>query len=329
MLRTLFLSLMTALTLMAAAQTDLVPNGSFEDTINCTVQVPHSLLQAAHWSSPNTATPDLYDCDLDRLCGQAMDPDDLGGIVLVGFQYAKQGYRLAGGVQWYGAGVPSMQDTRDYLMVKLTDAMEADRSYAVSLYCSRAEGFRYAIDHIGVYFGADSIYEAHPVVLNVVPQVALRDPLNPYLTEGVNWVQLVDTFVALGGERWMVIGTFDGSDEVDGIVATPSSTFNYAYYYFDQVEVRALDGANSVPEWSVWYAGSGSVCVDWRNTGSLDQLNVFDPAGRLLYEAAPRWDNGRHTFQLPGSLASGIYLIEVKTDAKRWVKRLIKEEGMF
>ena len=329
MLKALLLSLTTALAAMATAQTNLVPNGSFEDTVNCDGQVPYSLRRALHWSSPNMATPDVYDCDLDRICGDPMDPDDLQGVVLQGFQYAYHGLRFAAGFQWYGPGVPPAQDTREYLMVKLAETLEQGRSYAVSLYYSRAEGYRYAIDHIGVYFGPDSVFEAHPVVLGLAPQVALRDPTSPYLIEGDDWVQLVDTFMASGGERWMVIGTFNGSDDVDGIVATPSSSYGYAYYYFDQVEVLPLEGVNSVPDWTVWYSGSGAVQLNWSGSGRLDQVRLYDPSGRLLWDTRPGWTSGGHLLQVPGSMAAGVYLLEVLSGGARSVKRFVKEAGGY
>lgn len=326
MFKALLLSLTTlALAEMATAQNNLVPNGSFEDTVNCTSPVLNSLMRATHWSSPNTATPDLYDCDLDRICGEPMDPSDVGGVVIQGFQCAHDGFRLAAGFQWYGPSVPPMQDTREYLMVKLIDVMEAGQAYSVSLFYSRAEGYRYAIDHIGVYFGADSIIADYSVVLDLEPQVELRDPLNPYLTEGTNWVQLADTFIAVGGERWMIIGTFNGSDDVDGIVATPSSPYNYAYYYFDQVEVRPLDPLNSIPEWTVGYSGSGAIWVEWQAAGSVDQLRVFDVSGKLLYATAPNWNRGTNTIQLPSSLRAGVYLLQLRSYNGQWVKRFVKD----
>ncbi|MDX9750037.1 MAG: hypothetical protein RBT71_03035 [Flavobacteriales bacterium] len=328
MLKALLLSLTTLALAATATAQNLVPNGSFEDTVNCEVQGLYSLLTAEHWSSPNMATPDVYDCDLDRRCGEPMDPDDLQGVVIQGFQYAHHGLRFAAGFQWYGPGVPPEQDTREYLMIRLTDAMEVGRSYAVSLFYSRAEGYRYAIDHLGVYFGSDSVFETHPVVLGLAPQVALRDPLSPYLTEGEAWVQLTDTFVAAGGEQWMVIGTFNGSDDVDGIEATPSSSYAYAYYYIDQVSVVPL-APSGIPEWVAWYAGNGSIGVHWRGVGPLERLRLFDPSGRLLMESSPQWVGGPHALALPGSLATGVYMLEGWSGGRRWVTRFVKEEGMF
>lgn len=319
-----------ALTILApaaiATAQNLVPNGGFEDTVNCEVHGLYSLLTARHWSSANTATPDVYDCDLGRSCGERMDPSDLEGIGIQGFQSAYQGSRFAAGFQWYGPGVSPEQDTRDYLMARLTETMEAGRSYEVSLFYSRAEGYRYAIDRLGVFFGPDSIFEQHPTVLGLVPQVELRDPWNPYLTEGDAWVQLIDTFTAVGGEQWMVIGTFNGSDQVDGMVATPSSSYAFAYYYMDEVSVRPLDGMG-VPEWTVWYAGALSLGVRWRGTVQLDRLRLLDPAGRLLLEAAPHWMAGVHNLALPVSLGAGVYVVEGWSGGRRWMARFVKEEG--
>lgn len=314
---------------MAMAQINLVPNGSFEDTVNCHVQGLYSLLTAAHWSSPNMATPDVYDCDLVRSCGEPMDPEDIQGVVSQGYQAAHDGSRFAAGFQWYGPGVPAKQDTREYLMVRLTEAMEMDRPYEVSLFYSRAEGFRYAISHLGVYFGNDSVSVAHPVVLALEEQVALRDALNPYLLDGDSWTQLTDTFVAAGGEEWMIIGTFNGSDEVDGIAAFPLSNFSYAYYYMDEVSVRPLEWPNALPELSVSYAGSGSIGFDWRGSGSMDRLRLFDASGRLFMDSSTGWLAGDHELVLPAVLGPGVYLVEGWSNGGRWVARFVKEDGVF
>ncbi|MBK6884355.1 MAG: hypothetical protein IPH05_15725 [Flavobacteriales bacterium] len=330
MLKALFLLLMNlALAAMATAQMNLVPNGGFEDTIRCDVHGLYSLLTAEHWSSPNMATPDVYDCDLQRLCGEAMDPNDEQGIGIQGYQNAHEGSRFAAGFQWYGPNVPLEQDTRDYLMVRLTQPMVAGGLYEVSLFYSRAEGYRYAIDHLGVYFGPDSVFATHPVVLELEPQVNLRDPLETYLTEGDAWVQLADTFVATGGEQWMIIGTFERSDEVNGVSTNQQTTYGVAYYYMDDIAVRQLELPNGLPELTVWYVGAGLLGLHWDVARSVDRLRLFEVSGRLLMESMPQHVMGTGTLPIPGSFADGVYLVEVWSGNTRWIKRFVKEEGVY
>ena len=67
-LRTL-LGILAFLCLRVGVGQNLVPNGSFEDTVDCYVTTQCLLLEAVHWRNPNLATPDLYDCDTVRVCG--------------------------------------------------------------------------------------------------------------------------------------------------------------------------------------------------------------------------------------------------------------------
>ncbi len=328
MLKALLLLLLNlALAGIATAQ-NLVPNPSFEDTTACG-QYPagdyeYMLGLARPWFSPNRATPDIYDCDLDRSCGQPMDPDELQSV----FQLAYDGERLSGAFHWYGPGVPSDQDTREYLMTRLLAPLAAGQSYEVSLHYSRAEGYGLAIDRIGVHLGFDSISVDETGVLDVAPQVLLRDPLNTYLAEGVEWVQLVDTFIASGGEEWMTIGTFDGSDAVNGTDLLPGSGSNFAYYYVDQVSVVPVFAPQFIGELTAWRNGYGGLGLRWAGREPLERLRLYDSAGRLLLHATTVWSSGQYTLQPKVTLASGVYNLIGETSCCRVVARLVSEEGV-
>ncbi len=284
---------------------NLVPNPSFEDTVNCEASVQCQLLHAEHWRNPNTATPDVWDCDLSRECGFGMDPLD-EGIVSLGYQFAQDGLRLAGGYFWFG---PGSSDTREYLMVQLNEPLIAGGHYRTSLYYSRSEGYMYAVDHLGVWFGADSLWENTPNWLGVSPQVRLRDPNSNYLLQGDAWVQLVDTLVAQGGERWMVIGNFDVAGAVNGIVANATSSYPYAYYYFDLVSVVPLEVNNGMAEstlavqWSV-----DGLWLNWSGSAPLEQLSVFDMAGHCVFSQQERSARSPMHLALP-SMAQGVYMV--------------------
>lgn len=334
MLNALFLSLMNhasraiplaaaiALAGMAMAQPNLVPNPSFEDTVDCEASLQCDLLRAAGWYNPNTATPDVYDCDLSRSCGQPMDSASLG-IQAKGFQSSYDGLRHAGGFQWYG---PGSSYTRDYLMTELTESLLAGAAYEVGLYYSRGEGYSFAVDRINAYLGQSAVYEDHPNNLSTVsPQVDLMAVGSAYLTEGTEWIQLVDTFVAQGGERWLVIGTFLGPDEVNGIVATEGSPYSYAYYYFDQVFVRLVQEPNAITEVGPVLSWSAQTLTLTSVESTLDvHLRIFDAAGRHVRS----WTgtvHGRTEISTNG-LDQGAYITVVESGSGRRVARFVKVE---
>lgn len=202
---------------------NLVPNPGFEDTVNCESFTPCTLLKAAHWRNPNTATPDVFDCDLDRSCGYAMDPNDINQPP--GYYHAAyEGLRFAGGYYWYGVG---SSNTRDYFMTLLAEPLQAQLSYSVRLRYLLPECYQFAIDHIGVWFGLDSVWEDTPNWLSVTPQARLRASSGGPWLSASEWMEVADTIIAGGGEQWIVIGNFDVADSVHGTTVNPDGLQSY------------------------------------------------------------------------------------------------------
>lgn len=319
MFRALLPSLTIALVAMATAQTNLVHNGSFEDTALCAMPTQCTLLKAEGWNNPNMNTPDVWDTDLDRSCGYPMDPD---APETIGYRSPVDGTRFAGAFFWTGPG----SGGSEYLMSRLSDPLVSGQQYEVSLYCSRVSAFRYAIDHIGMYFGSDSVYESTFDGLDLTPQIKLRDAELTYLTESLNWQRLVDTLTANGGEEWMLIGNFDPAELVDGIEVT-TSQFPYAYYFLDSVSVTPLL-TNSVrgvyP--SVWFTGQG-LCLDWEVRGGI-KCAVTDMLGKVLYTTVAYKEDRRWNWSLP-RLSEGVYVFTFDQEGQRFTTKVAMVDGVF
>ena len=330
MLKALLLSLMNlasraialasalALAVMATAQ-NLVPNPSFEDTANCDLSTQCTLLKATGWYNPTVSTPDVWDCDLDRLCGMGMA--DEGGNNL-SYQYAHEGTRHAGAFYWFG---PGSSNTREYMGIRLNTPLEAGHLYEVSCWCSRARNYRYAVDHIGAWLGLDSLWQNTTWWLAQTPQARLRDPSNAYLVEGDVWVQVADTIVAAGGEEWLVVGNFDVADSVDGIVAEPGAVNHFAYYYLDALGVVDVGEVNGFADQAVqvlWQ--SGRLIVRWPSATQPSNLAVYDPAGRLVAMALAADPSGGFSLMLD-QLTSGLYIVLVSDGHQRGSARFVKE----
>ncbi len=320
MLKALLLSLTLALAVMATAQ-NLVVNGSFEDTVNCEVPTQCTLLKAEHWYNPNLATPDLFDADLDRLCGYAMNPNQP-----TTFMEPQEGSRLAGAYLWDG---PTGSIARDYLMTKLVDALDPGLAYVVSLWYARRRPHKYAVDHIGIWIGHDSLFETTVGRLDVEPQVKLRDPYNTYLVNGDAWTQLTDTFVAVGGERWLVIGNFDHQDSVEWIVADPLGIYGTSYYYIDQIQLSPLEGlsVNTIQPFVTWWNGYGME-FQWDKLQGPVFVELFDAMGRHLRQDVVYAMDGHGAFAV-GYLPAGIYMVVVRSGAEHAAVKFVKGEGGF
>lgn len=317
MLKALLFSLTTALAAMATAQTNFVPNGSFEDTVDCYTFTQSTLLKAEHWRNPNTATPDVFDCDLERLCGIAMDPTSVNNPPGY-YRPAYDGERFAGSYCWFG---PGSSNTREYLMVKLTGTMEPGMAYEVGLHYVMPQNCRFAVDHIGVWFGPDSLFEATPNWLSVSPQVRLREQDSPYLTAAA-WTALSDTFMAQGGERWMVIGNFDEADSVNGILINPDGLSVQSYYFMDMVHVELLGNPQGLLELIGGWQGS-ALWLRWPDGTRPDAVELFDMAGRLVLRNQAPMGEREILWDLPG-LANGVYVVRVLQGMQQRTLKVIK-----
>ncbi len=303
--RVIPLAVAVALAGLATAQ-NLVPNPSFEDTAYCGTYDPVRL-PAPPWFNPNTATPDIYDNDLTRQCGVVWDPAD-PDVQASGWQYARTGTRFAGAYQWYGA---NSSDTKEYFMVRLLQDLQVGMPYAVSLCYSRAGGYSLATDRISVYFGPDSIHSDDFRTLPVQPQVDLMDPAHAYLTDAVNWTCLSDTFVALGNERYMIIGSFQDSSQVNGI-DTFSGVAPLCYYYYDDVSVVALgpSGIREV-ELGAHVLTDSSLRLQNVPDGRLN-IRILDTTGRLTRTVHAIGERGTADVDLSDAgMARGIYMVTV------------------
>ncbi|MFZ1333309.1 MAG: hypothetical protein WAR83_14030, partial [Flavobacteriales bacterium] len=98
MLKTLLLYFTTLAFVATTMAQNLVPNPSFEDTMNCDIETQCMLLKAAEWYNPNTGTPDLFDADLDRSCGIPLD-----ALPVTSDPEPRTGLRMTGALQWFGA----------------------------------------------------------------------------------------------------------------------------------------------------------------------------------------------------------------------------------
>lgn len=324
MLRALFLSLMNlALAAMAMAQTNLVLNGSFEDTVDCGVATQCLLMKAVNWYNPNIATPDVWDADLERGCGYDLDPEGFPGLwYLAPFQ----GLRHAGAYYWFG---PGSGNTREYLMTRLAQPLEVGVAYEVSLRYALSGTFRYAVDHIGVWLGHDSLFENTPNWLSVTPQLRLRDPQHTYLAETEAWTLLKDTLVASGGEQWLVIGNFDVASMVNGILAHPDAFNAYAYYYLDSVSVREVVLPTTVVEHGITAAWSSQgVRIGCSPAMRVEELCLLDGAGRMIAQVHSGSSGSQGMITTP-PLAPGLYIVRVLMNGRWAWTKFVKEEGEF
>lgn len=249
--------------LVSQAQ-NLVPNPGFENA-NCPIGYTGWPAQVSlymqDWYSATCASPDVM-----GECGNHANTRVPN--ILRGYQYPRTGQNFAGfGFYsvWY-----------EYLGVKLTQPLVAGTEYRVSFYASPANSVKYATDALGIYFSTTEIRctsgFSGPVLSAYTPQV--RQTPGVFLNDTLGWQQVSGTFVAQGGEEYIVVGYFNPWDPADFEVL-PGADDALCYYYVDDFSVEAVV---PVPNQPGAISGLQTVC-----RGSTQTFSVSAVPGATSY----------------------------------------------
>jgi gliding motility-associated-like protein len=214
------------LPIIGFSQTNLVPNWSFEDTIQCPMS-GGQIDFAKYWFSPSN--PSINSSDYLNACSF---PYGLNvPFTAYGFQNAKTGKAYAGIILYSNYS----SDYREYIETKLPYPLEKDRKYCVEFYINLADTSKYGIDKIGIYFSNDSVKQISLDTICKAPQII--NPANNIITDTVNWIRVSGIYLALGGEMFLTIGNFHNDDSTNVTISNIASNIYFAYYYIDDVKV--------------------------------------------------------------------------------------------
>lgn len=219
-------------TLGSQAQTNLIPNSSFEAATECK---PGSGIYKGKVPSWNRPLNHTGKCRYFTPC----NPNNTAWNTLQnnwGTQAPNAGTAYAG-VETYSVGT---NPKRSYLQTSLNTPLIAGRTYQATMYVSLADKSQYATDGIGMYFSTTAIAGSGKLNLNYTPQVASTTILNNKTT----WVQITGTFVATGGERYLTIGNFknDINTLKQNFGSGTGMGSNCSFYYVDNLSVIELTG---------------------------------------------------------------------------------------
>ena len=220
--------LMLLLARVCVGQNNLVPNGSFEDTIHCPFQVGQ-IYFATGWSSPNQGSSDFMNACSHNSSATNV-PNTCGG-----YQNARTGNGMAG-IATYYAGA----NQREYLQAKLDSVLLPSHSYCVKFYVSLEDSQIVACNNIGLYFSDTAITSVGGWLFNVNSQISNNNLTNP-LTNKIGWTMVSGNFIATGGEQYITIGNFI-SDANSDTVHTVGGCCWGSGYFIDDVSVVDCTG---------------------------------------------------------------------------------------
>ena len=218
----------------AKNEDNLVPNPSFEDIgKRGKVEEKGQINLAAPWTSVTMNPVDLY--------SESTKTDDFATPVNErGEEKARTGTNYAG-VNFYGY---RGREPRNYLGVELLKPMEAGKEYCVKFHISMSDMSKYAVNNIGVFIDTAQMSEATDGNLYKNPQIISVTKM--IYEKQYSWTPVCGTFMAKGGEKFIVIGNFAQDDATRTESVRLSREFSGrqtydGYYYIDDVSVIPTD----------------------------------------------------------------------------------------
>lgn len=260
----------------AYSQTNLVPNGSFENYSLCPSGFG-SLTQLIGWFQPNKygGSSDAFNaCD--------------GDIPYSGptYQYPRTGNGFAAIYMFWDTTSMDRDKWREYIEVGLTDSLIAGKKYCVRLYMNKSNWSMWAIKNIQAVLTNDSLLYNDPnynFITGVTP--IMEAPAIIYDT--LNWLPLETTYTANGGEKFLTIGNFSsGISTVYQQVLPYSSIPNtLGYYLFDDISIYQqpdiFAGNDTIippgDSTQLGTTGRPDIIYSWSPSTGLNDSNIANP----------------------------------------------------
>lgn len=281
------------------SQTNLVPNGSFEDTVMC----PYAAGQVnfvKHWYLPSSGSSDYFNsCDGTGLFSTPSNN--------FGYQTPFHGNAYLG-----FSPFTLNQNYSEYIATKLIHSLEKDRVYYVSYYLSLSEPSKYAINSLGIYFSNSSIISSDDYALDTyTPQIMTTS----FIIDKQNWTKVSSSYLATGGEEYITIGNFKLNSNTNTI--SNDSLGNYSYYFIDSVGVYEKENPLIIP--NVFTPNNDKVNDYW-SIESLEiiQCEIYNRWGIKVFEKRNNviiWD-GRTSSGIECN--DGTYFFVIQTKEKTY-----------
>ena len=294
------------------AQQNLVPNGSFEEITRCPLYFGDSV--AEHWYSVTAASsPDLY-----HTCAVQVDQTQIVPEVpenYNGWQWPRTGDAYMG----IGHNVNLGTEGGEYIQCDLTEHLLAGSRYIVEFFVSRADYSDRAPNILGAFLSQDTVFSSVFGLLPFLPQAT--NIQNQPLIDAVNWIRIVDTITAQGGEQHLTIGVFSNNT---GWTLTDGLYSETAVVFIDDVSVVKDSQYVEIPNVFTPNGDGINDLLQINTSGFSDgELNLYDRWGRRVFSVsgtAFSW-NGQST---TGNCHDGVYYVIVsmiQSNGKRITKK--------
>jgi hypothetical protein len=221
-LKTASFCLLLLLAFTTKAQVNLVPNPSFEDTVNCPAQ-GGQINYSQSWSSPSFATPDLF-----HSCSSNTSLNTPANAY--GMQPPKSGFAYAGIITYYD----NNSNYSEYIQTKLSSPLIEGTQYCISFYVNIADSSSYYSNDIGFYISGYPVFYNTSQSFTINPTATNSDVI---LNSKIEWKRIAFQYTSKGGEEYLVIGNFKNNIETEASETDGATWVNGVYLYIDDVSV--------------------------------------------------------------------------------------------
>lgn len=311
--------------LTSVAQTNLVPNPSFENYLNCPTewsQVPYSnnyssFLTVSSWSNPMKGSdPDYY-----NVCAPATPAGKSASVPTNAFgsQLPRTGDAYMG-INIFATDATSPPYYSEYIYCKLTQPLQADTVYYVSFYVSATfapSSEAHATDRIGAHFSDTIVYndvDGSALTLSY----HIRNDTGDLIDDTENWTKIRGRYTAKGGEEYMYIGCFHSENSPISFkqINPPNSNSaddTLSYYYIDDVYVSitpqcdtfidAYDSALCSKESTTLISPvTDATSYTWNQGQDGNSINVTEPGTYWCYATKYSCDYYIDTFVVSNTM---------------------------
>ena len=193
---------------------NLVPNPSFEDTVNCPTAFGQ-ILRATDWFSSRN-TPDYFNA-----CSSTMSVPNNP----VGHQAAADGNAYCG-IQFYDQWFSNWESVGALLNLPLSFGVKYFISFKVSL----ADNFNCGVNRMGVRFSTFQYSTSNPTPIDNFSHLNST----AIITDTASWATITGSFVADSAYQYVLIGNFYDQANTDTTIITNESNC-FGYYYLDEI----------------------------------------------------------------------------------------------
>ena len=260
---------------------NLVPNWSFEDTIDCT---SFNINNAQHWCPVGKSpTIHLYKCQSDPW---GTTPHQYNSICAQSYQIPKTGNAYAAFTIYNQS---SLNNFNAFPQVKLIDTLKLNKIYCVSFYVSLWNYCKFSFDKLGAILTPTAfpciVAGTNTTAIAGVYMPQIASPAGLQLDDTLNWMEVSATYTANGTETYLTIGDFFLQSQHSIVQSYPSNCNGVADYYLDDVSVEEVQIARASNDTLIYAMdsvvignnASEAALFSWQPTAGLSCTNCPNP----------------------------------------------------